>query len=197
MVISFYTRDTFYQLEVQGLIESCKQYGIEYCVEGIATLGRWELNCAYKPFFIHQQLQIHKRPLLWVDADAVFVRKPEVLAAFNADLAVRINEDLPAEHPSRVMSGTVYANYTPGADRGIRAWAQRCQKELLRPGREAEYWDQMALRDVVVKGDCAKIMALPKEYATIADHWKDCADIEAPVIVHHQASRRHRSIHST
>lgn len=195
MVISFYTRDTFYQLEVQGLIESCEKYGVECCVKGIATLGSWELNCAYKPFFIHEQLQIHKRPLLWVDADAVFLRKPEVLPVFNADLAVRINEDLSVDHPSRVMSGTVYANYTPGADRWIRAWAQKCHEELLRPGREAEYWDQMALRDVVASGE--GIVALPREYATIADHWKDCAEIQSPVIVHHQASRRHRSIQSS
>src|SRR5690348_12544495 len=93
LVVSFYTKDTYYQWEVQNLIASCEKFKVEHYVEGIPSFGSWELNCAYKPFFIHQMLQKFKRPLFWLDADAVFVRKPEGLALFQeVDFSVRINQ---------------------------------------------------------------------------------------------------------
>ncbi len=193
-IISFYTKDTLYQLEVQNLIESCQRYGLDYHIEGIDSFGSWELNCAYKPFFIHRQLQALKQPLIWVDADAIFVQSPHWLPAFDADLAVRINEELSWEHPSRVMSGTLYVNYTPGADRLLRAWALLCQQELTLPDRSQEFWDQIALRDVLKDaGQEAKIQGLPKTYAKIADHRIDSVEILSPVIEHYQASRRYKS----
>ena len=105
-VISFYTVGTLYQLEVQNLIASCEEFGIEHRIEGIESKGSWELNCAYKPFFILEKLEELGRPVLWVDADGVFIREPEVLKAFEADLATRIEEGLPSSHPSKVISAT-------------------------------------------------------------------------------------------
>lgn len=193
MVISFYTKESFYQLEVQNLIESCQRYAIPYHVEGIASFGTWELNCAYKPFFIHRQLQQLQRPVLWVDADAVFLRIPEILEEFDCDFAVRINEELPMAHPSRIMSGTVYANYTSGADRLLRLWAIKCQQEINRIGRSEEFWDQIALKEAL-KDLTSKVnyASLPKQYTKIADHIGDGKEILDPVIEHYQASRRYK-----
>lgn len=194
-IVSFYTKNTLYESEVQKLIESCERYELDYWVEGIESFGAWELNCAYKPFFIHRMIQRLQRPVLWVDADATFQQKPASLPAFQADLAVRINLELPLEHPSRVMTGTVFAGATDGAERLLRTWAEACQKELTTPGREVEFWDQVALRDVLALSSYY-IQNLPKAYVKIEGHPQDELEVPDAVIQHHQASRWHKSLWS-
>jgi hypothetical protein len=195
MVISFYTQDTFYQLEVQNLIASCEEFGIPHQIEPIPSFGSWEVNCAYKPFFIHRKLQELKQPVLWVDADGVFRKKPDRLEIFLSDFAVRINPDLPLDHPSRVISSTIYANYTPGADTLLRSWAMRCQQEINRPDRTVEFWDQIALRDALYSPEnAARFGSLPLSYTKIVDHPGDLQAVEEPVIEHYQASRRYKKL---
>lgn len=194
-VVSFYTQDTFYQLEVQNLIASCEKFGIAYRIEPIPSFGSWEVNCAYKPFFIHRKLQELEQPVLWVDADGVFKKKPEYLKIFSADFAVRINDDLPLEHPSRVISSTIYANYTPGADALLRRWALHCQQEINRIDRDVEFWDQIALRDALYSEEnAAQFVSLPLPYTKISDHPGDRLAVEEPVIEHYQASRRYKKL---
>src|SRR5258708_2800572 len=127
LVVSYYTKDTLYQVEVQSLIASCEQWGLEYEVDPVASFGSWERNCCWKPFFLMEKLQKHRRPLLWVDADAVFFRKPdpETLQE-DWDLAARINQYLEDSHPSKVNSGTVFVNATEGAAKVVKAWGQKC-----------------------------------------------------------------------
>lgn len=188
LVISFYTLKTLYQLEVQNLIASCKQFDLEAEIEGVKSFGSWELNCAYKPFFILGKLQELKRPVLWVDADAVFVQRPIWEDYFNADLAVRIETSLPYTHPSKVMSGTLYVNYTPEAMGVLRDWIAECQKQLTDLNRKEEFWDQIALRNVLQRQTAAKIHPLPPAYVKIFDHPSDPQN--EPIITHYQASRR-------
>jgi hypothetical protein len=195
IVISFYTKETFYQIEVQNLIWSCEQFGITYQIESISSFGSWEINCAYKPFFIHRKLQELKQPVLWIDADGVFKKKPEQLSTFRKDFAVRINSHIPIDHPSHVMSGTVYANYTPGADALLRLWAEYSQKEMIRSNRKEEFWDQIALRDALYsKENPAIFESLPFSYTSIVDHAGDLEMIKEPIIEHHQASRRYKKL---
>jgi len=188
-IVSFYTYDTLYQLEVQNLIASCEQFHLETEIEGVPSFGSWELNCAYKPFFILKKLEELKRPVLWVDADGVFVRKPEILEEFKADFATRINRDLSETHPSRVVSSTIYVNYTPNAVKILQSWTQECRRMLLDPQRTEEFWDQIALRNVLntVKAD---VRSLPLAYIKIFDHPLDDEQEPNPVIMHYQASRR-------
>ncbi|MBS0620105.1 MAG: hypothetical protein JSS61_01420 [Verrucomicrobia bacterium] len=184
LVVSYYTKDTLYQLEVQNLIASCEMWGLKHWIEPIASAGSWEYNCAYKPFFLYQMLQKHQCPLFWVDADGVFAKKPEVLEVFSNDLAVLIN-DLPDDHPSKVYSASVYVNATEPAERILKLWAKECCDQLADPHRTEEVWDQIALRNVLHKGE-ASVGKLPIEYAAIFDQ----GEAEHAVITHYQASRR-------
>jgi len=195
LIVSFYTKNTLYQLEVQNLIASCKNYDLEMCIEGIESFGSWELNCAYKPFFIYQKWQEFKRPLLWVDADAIFVRKPEWISAFNADVAARIDPLLSLNHPSKVMSGTVYINYTKPAERILQEWIVACKEGLLGKEAGSEFWDQTALRDALfLKEHGAVVESLPLAYTKIFDHKTDLLEAPCPVIEHYQASRRLKNL---
>lgn len=195
LVISFYTKETGYQLEVQNLIESCRLFEIESHIEGIPSFGSWELNCSYKPFFIHQKLKEFKRPLFWVDADGVFVQKPRFLPQFNADLSVRSHEEYPPNHPSRVITSGIFINYTEPAVRIIRSWAEECRRQITHPDRNEEFWDQIALRDVLLREDHGAVVApLPLSYAKIVDHPLDEKEILDPVIEQYQASRRFKKL---
>jgi hypothetical protein len=190
-VISFYTTETLYQLEVQNLIASCQAFDLETSIEGMPSFGSWELNCAYKPFFIFQKLKSLQRPLLWVDADGVFVQKPSWLSCFSCDLATRIEAELPSDHASKVISSTIYVNYTDKSAHLLRLWADECQRQLLNSGRTEEFWDQVALRNVLLANESkAKIASLPLTYVKIFDHPHDQHQAPEPVIMHYQASRR-------
>lgn len=195
VVISFFTSNTPYQLEVQNLIASCKQHGVSLDVEAVESFGTWELNCAYKPFFILKKLNEYRQPLLWVDADGVFNRIPEQIKAFNADIAVRINEGLPVSHPSKVITSTIYLDFNPRVVECMQLWIKECAQQLLDPERTEEFWDQIALRNVLFSQEySAKIAYMPLAYAKIFDHPEDCLLVDEPVIEHYQASRRFKKM---
>lgn len=190
VIISFYTKETPYQLEVQNLIASCEKYCLKYDICGVESHGSWEMNCAYKPFFILERLEKWEKPVLWVDADGVFLQKPCWQDAFYADLSVRI-EDLPCDHPSKVISSTIFVR--PEGKDLIRMWIRKCHDLLLNPNRTEEFWDQIALRDIVLSAE-KRISSMPLAYAKIFDHPKDQIQVEQPVIEHFQASRRYKGI---
>lgn len=197
-VVSYYTLQTPYESEIENLLSSCKKYGIKTSVDGIDPFGTWELNCAYKPFFLLKKLQEVKGPLLWVDADGRFMQSPNWIEAFEADFSVRIHENLPWNHPSKVISSTIFVNPTKPAIRLLKFWAFTCQRYLTNPKRRLEFWDQIALRDALYC-TCtnATISSLPLSYAKIFDHPDDCKKIDLPVIEHYQASRRFKKLVDT
>ncbi|NGX59982.1 MAG: hypothetical protein KR126chlam3_01142 [Chlamydiae bacterium] len=186
VIISFYTKGTPYEEEVQNLLTSCKGFGLDASIQGVESQGSWELNCAYKPFFILEKIEEFNRPVLWVDADGVFVQKPIWQKAVESDLAVRI-EDVPDFHPSKVISSTVFVR--PEGKDLIHLWIQNCRDLLLDSNRKEEFWDQIALRGVVIQHP-ERVSPMPLSYAKIYDHPGDCQQVEKPVIEHYQASRR-------
>ncbi len=189
LVVSFYTLDTPYEEEVQRLIHSCKHFNIEHLIEGIPSTGSWEMNCAFKPLFLLKKLEELKRPLLWVDADAVFMQMPSVLDVFVKDLGVRLY-DCPDDHPSRVVTATLFVNSTEGSIKLIRLWALECLSMLQEKDRTKEVWDQDALRRVLFEKEHKSTWgALPDAYSIIAGHPED-ERCPSPVIVQNQASRR-------
>lgn len=191
LISSFYTKNTSYEEEAQLLLASCKHFDLECDVQAIASQGSWEMNCAFKPFFIYEQMLKHRRPLLWIDADASIVRAPQMLPAFSADLALRIDGDLPYDHPSYMLSGTLFIQHSTGAERLVRLWAEACMRELKNPQRTEEFWDQIALRDVLLANQSdLHIASLPPSYVSIVGH--PSSRKEEAVIEHRQASRCHK-----
>ena len=192
LVISFYTVDTPYEQEVMHLRRSCEQFAIDHHIASIVSTGSWEMNCAFKPLFILQMLEEKKCHLLWVDADAVFVQKPSPLAVFSQDLGVRMY-DCSDDHPSRIVSATLFVNHTVAAKHVLRLWAEECLLRLKDPDRTQEMWDQDALRHVLfTKAHHACYQPLPIAYSKIIGHVHDEAECANPVIVQHQASRRYK-----
>lgn len=185
VVISYFTTGTLYEKEVEALRISCEALGLEYRIEGIAPFGKWHEHTCYKPIYILQKMEELKRPLLWIDADAQIVQKP--LFAWDCDLALRLYEEYPPDHPSYPVTGTLYFGDTPEALSFVQSWAQAAQKAL----REKEFTvDQQLFGRILLKSQ-AKVQVLPAGYAAIFD--ENLSEKET-FIIHYQASRLYKKM---
>ncbi len=184
-VISFYTENTPYEKEIEGLIASCKKFDLPYSVDSTPNFGSWEKNCCYKPNYIQKKLLDLQGPILWLDADAIVYQKPSFFECLNADVALHSNQDLPSTHPSKVNSGTLFFNHTPAALKLIKQWNEETERLLT---TDPEPWDQISLRNVLFKSD-ATIHFLDRRYCQIFNKIKDEETLKKSFFIHFQASR--------
>lgn len=191
LVVSFYTENSPYQLEAMGLIGSCNDLGIEAEVEAVPSEGSWERNCAIKPFFIRKKLLEKKRPVFWVDADAVFKQKPDFSFLLQSDIAFREMKRFSDDRRFKYASGSLFFNSTPRAINFVDKWCALCQEKIDRK-ENLEFLDQVSLVDLIEKGEQVKIFSLPIAYAKIFDIDAQEIDPHHIVIEHFQASRRYR-----
>ena len=184
LIVSYYTAGTGYEEEVQNLIASCKKLDLQTDIVPIQSRGSWDKNCCYKPEFLLEKLDEHQRPVVWVDADAIFLKKPTLFDSLECDVALRTYEELPLDHPSKVYTGTVYFSNNEKARSLLKRWAEESQKMLQE--EEKEVWDQVSIKQALFGSD-VDLFPLPDTYATIYD--KQITPNEDAVILHYQASR--------
>lgn len=181
LLISFYTKDTIYEKEVEDLAASCKALGVDSCIEGREDLGSWDRNCCQKPLFILECMEKFKRPLLWVDADAILLHKV-TLSYEEADLALYFNDR--SSHDAR--SATIYIAFSERAKGFVAEWYDACLSELAK-GKPVPYADQSVISHLLRKSSGVRVADLPLEYASIFD--RDPLPLDKIAILHFQASR--------
>ncbi len=184
IVTSFYTKETGYELEAKKLARSLQNFKLDYEIVGIVDRKNWQLNIRYKPVLITKMLQkYYPRPVLYVDADAIFCKFPELLQTLDADIALhKVHwSSYGRDRADELLGGTVYFKSTPRAKEILERWCQLCETTPL------SIWDQKILQDII--GD--NFYNLPPEYCTIFDSM-GCI-VKDPVILHTQASRRLKS----
>ncbi len=184
IVVSYYTKHTGYEQEAKNLIASCKKFDLQTDIVGIASKGSWDTNCCYKPSFLIEKLREHQNSIVWMDADAVFIQKPILFEMLDCDIALRIVDDLPIGHPSKIITGTLFLQCRPKVFELLKRWDTEC-REMHKKG--GEVWDQIALQRVLVKSPLIKLFPLPDEYYLIYDQAANQS--KKGVIVHYQASR--------
>ncbi len=191
LVVSFYTENTPYQLEAMSLIASCNALGIDAEIEGIPSEGSWERNCAIKPFFIRKKLLEKKRPIFWVDADAIFKKIPDFSTLMHSDLAFREMKRFSHDRRFKYFSGSLFLNNTAQGRAFADMWCNHCQQKID-GGEDLQFLDQLSIVDLIEKGTPVKIHSLPIAYAKVFD--LDALEIteDEIVIEHFQASRRFR-----
>ncbi len=191
LVISFYTENTAYEKEAKELIRSCKKIDLACLVKPIPSFGSWELNCGFKPIFILHALENLKRDLFWTDADSVFVKKPNNFP-LDCDFAVRIDEDLDYESPSKVISNSIFIKYSSKTVNLLKMWKSENER-ALKARRENEVWDQISLKKVLFNNNLdLNFMPMPKGFCKIADLPKDNIPKDEIYIIHYQASRLYK-----
>lgn len=186
LIISYYTKDTLYEKEAQDLRESCEKLGLEYEISEVPNLGSWQKNCCHKAEFILHKLEEHKRPVIWTDVDSVIMQEPTVMLQCTADCALRVDDYVPVDDPSKILSGSMFFNNTASARKLLLFWKKECEKQLLKKGA---VYDQVCLRKVVLHyPTIVEMKRLPASYVKIVDKGDEVAKEDA-VILHYQASR--------
>lgn len=185
IIISYYTRGTPYEKEAEQLRLSAEKFGFEYRIEGIEPFGKWHEHTCYKPTFILQKMEELKRPVVWIDADAEIVQKPSF--PFHCDMALRICDEYPADHPSYLYAGTLFFNYTVSALELVKDWSLACQKAMQ---ENVFTVDQQMLGRQLLKSK-AIIYQLPIGYTAIFEEEIPLSEL---YIVHYQASRLYKKV---
>jgi hypothetical protein len=189
LVVSYYTKKTPYEKEVENLIESCKLFNVEYHIEGIEDRGSWKENCAYKPYFLREKMKQFKRPILWVDADAIFLKGLRFEEFMFSDLVFYY--DLSIQDPRfSAMAGTVYINATEGGRASLDLWCYYTEEILKMTGEVTPYLDQASLYFTVLSKPSFNYTELPITYVKVFDRSIEGIHPSEVVIEHNQASRR-------
>lgn len=178
-IISYYTENTPYEIEVENLRQSLCILGIDNIVSAVPNLGSWQKNTQYKPVFILDILNRTEHNLLYVDADAVVRSHPVLFDSCEYDIGVHYRNG------KELLSGTIFLRNCPRTKELMRRWI-KCNAE--NPNK----WDQQNL-DLSIKKSKdlkLKIQNIPPTYCQIFDSMKNCGD---PVIEHFQASRRFKN----
>jgi len=179
LFVSYYTSDFGYEKEAKALLSSAKALDLPIEIEPLSSRGSWEKNCSIKPSFLLKKLEESHRPLVWIDADARLLKPPLLFDSIKAELAFRMHTHLPLDHPSKVLTGTLYLKPTEKVKRLLICWEKLCKKN--------GGWDQIAFKEALLKENPSNFALLPEAYCAIFD--KTSLLKEEIVILHTQASR--------
>lgn len=191
LVVSYYTKGTPYEEEVKYLKASCDKFKIECHIEGVSDKGTWEENCAIKPYFMKDKMLQFQRPLLWVDADAVFVQPLQFEEFMFKDLALLKYQD-ETDFRISVNAATVYVNATEGGLLALDLWCGYADSIKKAKEKAPAFMDQVSLYLVFCSNPPLSISLLPLRYCKIFDQ-----SAEGAVIEQRQASRRFKEICKT
>lgn len=179
LIVSFYTKNTPYEQEINNLKKSCEQFGLKYHFEGYQGRGNWVLNCGIKPSFILDMLYREKDDLLYIDADGVIKQPLKYIDELpkEVDIAAHIRKG------GEFLSGTVFFRNNERVKNLVKEWVKRQHKD---PG----IWDQKTLHETIVNHGPRlgiEFHELPQPYCKIFD--KDNCET---VIEHYQKSREYK-----
>lgn len=143
----------FYVEELRALRESALAAGYEFDSMTLPDLGSWARNTSQKPYAIISMLKKHRRPMLWLDADATVKKPLPFLEQTSAELScvlypaekirpgMEAMRYLPEVQRAGAMwqSGVLYLRPTEPVFGLLHGWLGRC---LERPST----WDQIHLQ---------------------------------------------------
>ena len=181
VIISYYTKKTGYESQVEHLKTTLKRFNLENDIVGISDRGSWHKNTYYKPQFILRMMKKHHdRSIVFVDADAKIRMNPVLFNDFDCDFACHFH------YPRKeLLSGTLYFGNTKGARYLVNKWIM---ENRLHP---KTHMPQKNLRAVFNKHkNKIKWKELPVEYCMIYD--SNFRYTVNPIIEHFQLSRRYK-----
>lgn len=180
IIISYYTKGTGYEDQVEQLKATLKRFNLENDVVGIPDRGSWHENTYYKPRFILRMMKKHPgRALVFIDADAKIRRNPVLFNGLDCDFGCHFY------HGKELLSGTLYFGSTKGARYLINKWVDENKRY------PKIHMPQKNLRAVFEREKYKiKWKALPVEYCMIYDSHSRY-EIN-PVIEHFQLSRQYK-----
>ncbi len=159
---------------------------MEFHIESRKSRGSWERNCALKPAFILEKLEELKRPVFWIDADAVLLKKPDLPSFLPYDISVRYMEVFKQDERLRLNTASLFVNYTPAARALMSEWASACDQTNPPP-----FLDQTSL-NTLLQTHPLNVFPMPVAYCKIFDLDAFFLNDEDVIIEQTQASRRYK-----
>nr|WP_272211814.1 hypothetical protein [Marinicella sp. W31]MDC2877702.1 hypothetical protein [Marinicella sp. W31] len=153
-IISYFTLDTPYAVEVQTLEKSLQKQDMDYVIEGLPAKARWVENCAQKAVFVRSMANRLDESFWWLDADAELCSPLPDLSADGVDIAAYATDGW------SLNSGTVFFANTDGARRIVELWCCYCETYPF-------VWDQLLLMLAVHNARCEREIVfrdLPRTY---------------------------------
>lgn len=173
--VSMFTSGTPYEEEVKTLQKSMDKFGLPYEIVGLRNKGSWEKNTQMKPEVLKATMDKYNKDVVWVDADAEFVERPDLFYKLDCDIAFHHLKEWDEK-----MTGTMYFKNTTASREILNKWIQENNSNDLPDGPN--------FQKVMEEPRGLKIVDLPVEYINVVDiKFLQC---EKPVIIQHQASRR-------
>lgn len=172
---SYYTPD--YKQSADQLHATLERFGLPHDLCELEESGRWIENCSKKAKWLLACMEKHKRPVVWVDADARVEQWPERFQTMPAcvDLACHYLDG------HELLSGSLYFGYTTPARDLLIDWSDLC-------GRVDGEWDQRLLQRAVDESrNNLTISGIPESYVYIFD--RGTVPDDQVVIRHLQYSR--------
>jgi len=192
LIVSYYVKGSPYEKEAAELKRSCEKFGWECEIAAIEDKDSWNANCCYKPEFILQCLEKFNRSLIWMDIDSVLVQNPTIFEECCADVAFRINDNVPNTSPMRMLASPMFINNSLSAKKLLSFWKKECEKLIK---QDPNALDQVGLRKVVLHyPTIVEIKRLPLTYVAVTENPENRFSYhESAVIVHHELSRIYNS----
>ncbi len=193
-----YTPDTPYEEEIKDLGKSCHQFGLEYKFYPIENLKDWVRNTQQKASVIQQALEEFECDIVWLDADAVILKKLELFEdlAKNNDFHLCIHRayHLPVSKTSygwfdfirtnisnyikrrkhsngEILSGTIYFKNCQQSKELVNEWVELNKHKIE--------WDQRTLQEVIDRdGSPYTVQQLPRSYVKIVSRNQTLNDLD-------------------
>lgn len=194
LYVSYYSKGTGYEIEIERLRDSLRNFGVEYEFIGIEDLGSWRQNIHARIQVLRDALDRFQRDIVYIDADGAMIHYPDLFDNFDADFgAVWLDREkyfpnnwtqsFYGEDPAgkwEVLGGTMYFKNNKRTRAMLDAW------EVLDAPMKTRL-SQVHLVSAMAMVPNLKIRKLPDNYCQIFDIMAAAGE---PVIEHYQASRR-------
>jgi hypothetical protein len=176
IIISFYTNDWEYPVHAARLKLECIKLGFEHCIEERPSTKDYIQNTAIKPFFIKECLEKFKQPVLWIDVDALILKKFNITVGDEDILACKYtNTTLLKREWAVAFLGF---NYTENSLKFLETWCHLTQNKTDEAGFE-NAWEEAK--------SFIKIKTLPETFHFIK--WRDNLEVPEGTIICHQLSK--------
>jgi len=190
--VSFFTPNGKYPELAEKLKASLDKFELNCDVMELPQFLSWQKAVAYKSQFILGMLELHKRPVVWMDADTEVWQFPEMLfgphdfAVYNWAADTDHHLDDRVERDRMLCSGGVIKfGWTNGAYNLLRRWS-----EVM---KTSEGEDDPELDRVYNEGANVNPLWLPKTYNRMDKHTHHWSSIPAEEVVinHDYTGGRH------
>jgi hypothetical protein len=192
-VISFYTKNTGYEKEIENLENSLKALKIPHHFFGFPETGSWRGNLNYKSQCILKAMDMFPdKDIVFLDSDAVVQRDPTLFDELSKSRAYDLSAHF-FQYSQRsggaleLLSGTLWIANNETSRKLMQKWHAI---GIVRDDVKHQQCLKLAIAALEKDGIKIRVNRHPFAYTCIFDYplAKQCV----PVIMHYQASRRLR-----